>query len=211
MGLRRRYIKYINHFIKNEFDKFQNLDMLELGNQIVRRNDFTKKKTGKEYFSSLGINHTSIDMNGLDGSIKHDLSKKIIVPEWIGHFNIITNLGTSEHVEPFKSQYDCFKNIHNFCSSSGIMIHIVPDALEFERRNAFKLFHCNNYYTKEFFEILAKENKYYMLNMRVIKAYRYVCLKKIKRKEFMYNNELFLSKIIRKEGAKIYKFEYNNA
>ena len=198
MGLRKRYIDYINNFIVSEFGNYQDIKMLELGDQIIKGREMSQKSTGKEYFTNLNINHTSVDMNGLHGALKYDLSKDIIRDDWLNHFNVITNSGTTEHVEPFKSQYECFKNIHKFCSLSGIMIHIVPDALEVERKDAFKKKHCNNYYTRAFFELLAT---------RVKHALRYVCFKKMKNIKFMNDRDLFLLNIVRKEGGKEYKFE----
>jgi len=203
MGLRRSYIKYINKFINYEFGGC----MLELGDQVIRKDKKIKEKTGKEYFTNMGLIHTSIDMNGLHNSIKQDLSKPIINPNWINHFDIITNSGTSEHIEPFESQYECFKNIHNFCITGGIMIHIVPDAIEVEKRDAFKKRHCNNYYTKDFFNMLAEENKYYVKDISLIDALRCTCLKKLYDTPFMGNKDLFLSKIVRKDNGRIYSYK----
>lgn len=206
MGLRTRYIQYINQCILHEFVNYQNIKMLELGDQVIKGSAMAQGSTGKEYFTNLNIDHTSIDMNGRHGALKYDLSKEIIRDDWIGHFNVITNSGTSEHVEPFKSQYECFENIHKFCCLGGIMVHIIPDALEIEKMDAFKKKHCNNYYTRAFFELISQENGYYMLDTRMRHALRYVCLKKIKNVKFMNDRDLFLSNIVRKEGGKEYKF-----
>jgi len=87
--------------------------MLELGN----------KKTGgttyKSYFESKGIDHTSIDWNGLDGAIKLDLRQPIEMEP----FDMVTNIGTSEHVS---NQYGVWFNIHNLCKVGGIVVSHTP-------------------------------------------------------------------------------------
>lgn len=66
--------------------------MLELGN---------KNGTGgpgdsyKRYFEGIGIRHTSVDWNGQDGALARDLRK----PLDLGRFDMVTNIGTSEHVD----------------------------------------------------------------------------------------------------------------
>ena len=121
MGLRIQYIKYGNRFIKSEFKRHKGLSMLELGNQTIRRSSkHDLPKTGKKYFESLGMHHTSVDLNGLDGAIALNLSKPIINPNWVNHFDVVTNFGTTEHVEPYEAQYACFRNIHNFMAVNGL-------------------------------------------------------------------------------------------
>jgi len=126
MGLRLEYINFINETIALAgLQRTNRLTMCELGNQRLRENmaGITKAKTGKEYFSSLGYNHTSIDLNGLDGALPLDLGKPIQDCGLIGQFDVLTNSGTSEHVE---SQYECFKNLHFLVKQNGILIHLNP-------------------------------------------------------------------------------------
>lgn len=64
--------------------------MLELGNK--------KTMAGLVYkgvFEKMGIRHTSVDWNGEDGALALDLRK----PLNLGRFDIVTNFGTSEHVD----------------------------------------------------------------------------------------------------------------
>ena len=49
--------------------------MLELGNQVIRPDKQIPEITGKAYFHRLGYEHTSVDLNGLDGALVKDLSK----------------------------------------------------------------------------------------------------------------------------------------
>jgi len=87
--------------------------MIELGNK--------KNKNGifKKYFESIGIKHLSIDWNGKDGALKLDLNTRL----WDVLFpaDVVTNFGTSEHVE---DQDSVFENIHHL--SKKWMVHAVP-------------------------------------------------------------------------------------
>lgn len=207
MGLRARYIGYIDSYVNKEFGDIKGLSMLELGNQVFRKSDRDKfKKTGKEYFESIGVKHTSIDLNGKNGALKLDLSKPIHEEGFINNFNIITNFGTTEHIEPLENQYECFKNIHNFMSIGGISIHLVPDAYGFESRDLFRKKHCNHFYSGDFFRMLAESSSYELIETRRIKSQRIACVKKVIDEPFMLDKNLFLSKILRREDGKIYNY-----
>lgn len=133
------------------------LNMCELGNQHIRPNVKIKFKTAKEYFISLGIKHTSIDLNGYDGSLKLDLSKPIDFQySFARQFDIITNMGTTEHIG---DQYNCFRNIHNLCKVGGMFIHAVPLVghwMDAHHRGAY-------HYTLNFFKHLAHRYRYKIL------------------------------------------------
>ena len=204
MGIRIPYIKYIEkHFLDNVGD-FKGKNMLELGDQVMRGSKKPKEKTGKEYFENRGFSHTSIDMNKKHGALNMDLSKPIINPCWLNYFDIITNLGTTEHVEPQSGQYDCFKNIHDFLKVGGIAIHIVPDIETRKANGPFKK-HANNYYKESFFKMLECDGVCELINLKREMNNFFVCLKKIKNNPFMNDREFFTSHLIREEGGKIWK------
>lgn len=137
------------------FDSYQGLTMLELGNQMVKKDG--KRTPAKKYFTALGFEHTSFDINGRDGAIAIDLSKPV-PSKYYGMFDVITNAGTSEHVVPLAGQYECFKNIHECAKHGGIMIHIVPQDGSFTNHSPF----C---YTQAFFKGLADDNSYTVLEI----------------------------------------------
>lgn len=87
--------------------------MLELGN----------KKSGnvtyKQYFERKNINHTSIDWNGKDGALKLDLRNPID----LGQFDMVTNIGTTEHVS---TQHQVWENLHNFVKVGGVLVSHGP-------------------------------------------------------------------------------------
>jgi hypothetical protein len=121
----------------------QGLTMIELGNQHLRDDFIPGKKAmvAKKWFTAMGIKHISIDLNGKDGALKHDLSKPMI------NFSaeIVTNFGTIEHV---KNQFQVFRNIHNATALNGVMIHTVPEVRSW-------IHHCCYWYTDKFFKNLA--------------------------------------------------------
>lgn len=63
--------------------------MLELGNKCNERGVY------KDFFQAQGIEHTSVDLNGNTGALPKDLQE----PLGLGQFDIVTNFGTTEHVE----------------------------------------------------------------------------------------------------------------
>jgi hypothetical protein len=109
------------HNRPEEWDLYNPLvgsSMLELGN----------KKNGdlvyKTFFRAIGFKHTSIDMNGLDGALKMDLRE----PLNLGTFDMVTNIGTSEHVSEndFEGQIACWKNIVDACGEGTVLICGTP-------------------------------------------------------------------------------------
>ncbi len=133
--------------------------MCELGNQRFRGSLDVPTEKAKDYFEGIGIKHVSIDINGLDGSLKHNLAKPIYVESMMGRFDIVTNFGTSEHVS---DQYECFKNMHNLCRHGGIFIHAVPKIGSWRR-------HCRFRYTMDFFHDLSSKCQYEPIILKEIK------------------------------------------
>jgi hypothetical protein len=204
MGLTPAYINFIQKCVEETLGDLKGKKMLELGNQhIAQARGLIREKTGKAYYANLGVEHISIDMNGKDGAIVLNLSKTIDRPEWMGYFDIITNAGTTEHVEPYESQYECFKNLHTWLKVGGIVIHINPAIEELESKGSWKN-HCNNYYSRKFFEMLAQENRYEIIASTVINDLRSVCLRKRQEGPFMPDREKFLKHITRKDSGVVY-------
>lgn len=75
--------------------------------------------------------------------------------------DIITNMGTSEHVETDGGQQMFFKNFHNACKVGELMIHCVPE------KDSYKD-HCFYWYDQTFFKELATKNKYRVLELESI-------------------------------------------
>lgn len=73
----------------------------------------------KRYFEEQGWRHTSVDLNGEGGALPLDLQR----PFNLGHFDVVTNFGTTEHVE---SQEPVWRNIHDALEVGGYLLSTVP-------------------------------------------------------------------------------------
>jgi len=203
MGLSENLVGFIDENIAAYLAPRSRTCMLELGNQGIL-GDFTPARTGKEYYTRRGFEHVSVDLNGKDGALRVDLSRPFKRAEWRGRFDVITNAGTSEHVEPLMGQYHCFRNIHESLRGGGLAIHAVPSARELRERGAWKG-HCNNYYSEAFFRLLADRNGYSVLAMQFWNGLLCVCLRRDTGQGFMDNPDELLGAIERREGGRVYR------
>lgn len=124
--------------------KWEGVRICELGDQRGCYGIFNDL-SARQYFEKRGADYVSIDLNGNHGALVLDLTEPIT---GLGEFDLITNLGTSEHVEPLEKQYEVFKNIHDLCKVGGHMINYVPHEEQWKT-------HAPARYTKDFFDILA--------------------------------------------------------
>lgn len=117
--------------------------MLELGNK--RKGDFIYKK----FFESLGFRHVSVDTNGLDGALRKDLRSPLI----LGTFDMVTNVGTTEHVSEDKwaGQVACWRNIVEAMHVGSVLISITPKPGSWPNHGTW-------YPREEFFRQLASLN-----------------------------------------------------
>ena len=118
------------------------LRVCEFGDQIfwihtLKRFGLTHEVARDWYLDCGAKEYVSIDMNGEHGAIKMDLSKAFwpkAVADTVMYerFDVVTNIGTSEHVDPgpgqdaLEAQYNCFKNAYDLCKVGGLMIHQLP-------------------------------------------------------------------------------------
>ena len=198
MGLKTPYLNFIESSIEQVFGKsVSGLRMLELGDQVVTDPNIAEE-TGKEYFSNRGYEHVSVDQNGLHGAVIRNLTRSKRFHDWHGSWDIITNSGTTEHIEPFESQYECFSILHDCIKVGGIIVHLVPDVYEHDEHGAWKN-HCPFYYSESFFEILAKDCEYELLSNTVINGLRCSTVRKIKNVPFMQDRSKFLALIAQRD------------
>ena len=145
MAIKRKSLEFIHSVLDNEGES--NTELLDLGNSYIRgdgigyieenyeMDGFTYTDNGhgskkvniisKQYFTALGYNHTSIDLNGREDSLVIDLRYPITDSEYdlVNKFDFILDIGTAEHID---NQYMAFKNIHNMSKVGGIFIHTLP-------------------------------------------------------------------------------------
>jgi hypothetical protein len=142
MGVTKKSFEMINNIISNM--KTENKKLIELGIQESYFNsDF---RYLRDKISHLFLEYISIDLHDVVGVTKFDLS---VVNINAFNCDIITNLGTSEHVEYEEGQYNCWYNIHNWLNEGGIMIHELPELGSWKN-------HCRYYVTDDFFKNLEK-------------------------------------------------------
>jgi hypothetical protein len=103
----------------------------------------------RQFWSWLGFNYASIDIDGSPGSIPLDLNYDDVPAHFAGKFQLVTNFGTTEHVA---NQLNAFKVIHNLTAQGGIMIHALPAQGMFN--------HGLINYNLKFFWMLARSNGY---------------------------------------------------
>lgn len=136
------------------FPKYEGMRILEFGN----------KKTGKalyrhEYLLNGARMYHCVDINGEDGSIPIDLRQEdaadqIQFKTGYAHFDFITNIGTSEHVDNQKNFYKC---VHQLMHERTYVVHWTPQAHKrAEHAREGSIWHAY----PEFFEHLAIHNGY---------------------------------------------------
>jgi hypothetical protein len=147
MGINTEGLKYCQTI----FDKIcYNVRMFEFGDQVGFKNKIFAG-AAKYHWESLGVQYTSLDLSGQNGSLKRDITDDNTD---LGKFDLVTNFGSSEHVEPFHKQYDTFKTLHNLCNVGGYMVHQVPPV-------GYWINHSPAHYTNHFFIKLAELNGYH--------------------------------------------------
>ena len=181
------YLEFVTEAIRLEFFQPNGLSMFELVNQRFIGGEFA---TGKQHFEHYGMLHTSVDINGEDGALPLDLRKPELFYDFRCKYDVLTNLGVTEHVEPIVNQYECFSIIHDVVRPGGIMIHMVPDVEELDNSGAW-LDHCKIYYQKEFFTELTEACNYTILENKVIFGLRSVVLRKETARAFTTKTEIF--------------------
>lgn len=180
MGVNAKSYKLISEIISKMVTKDKIL--IELGIQESYFNsDF---KYLRDKISSNFSEYISIDLHNIKGVTKFDLS---IFDKDAFRCDIITNLGTSEHVEYEEGQYNCWLNMHNWLKKDGYMIHELPELGSWVN-------HCRYYVTDEFFKKL--ENHGYkiidLFKNEDRNGYLIWCvLKKINEEEFMEFDDFY--------------------
>ena len=184
MGYERETLELLTNTIKTQFDTLSNISMLEFGNQEVYDNyhkvlEFYKENNYqhriqrnivKPFFEHLGIQVVQIDYNGKDGA--HALDVRNDIRDTITQkFDIITNIGFTEHVgegdheyKLISNQYSIFKNMHDLGKIGCLYFHIVP-------LTGFWYKHGVCDYSLDFFKKLCEFNKYSILKGPYIETY----------------------------------------
>lgn len=144
---------------------FRDLRIAELGDQFVK--GFGGRRTlAKHVFAVLGATHESFDINGKGGAHAVDLGQPLgeQCPQFFQGFDLVTNYGTSEHVESGPdAQRWCFANMDWLCCVGGVMVHYVPH-VECSRHGAY-------HYDEGFFVRLAHVAGYQIVTLEKSKKW----------------------------------------
>lgn len=159
MGFNRIYYEEMKNLNLDFFNK----KFLELGDQEVH--DLSIGQIGSKLRKSLHFlnlikkeSYKVYDLHDVIGVTKFDLS---IIHENLEKFDIITNFGTTEHVELEDGQYNCWLNIHNMLNIDGVILSIVPCD------NDMWPEHCRYYYTENFFKSF-EQSGYSLIKFKII-------------------------------------------
>lgn len=117
MGVTRPIEEYEKNVLSFLGWKYKGLKWCEFGNQ-----GHYQGGSAKRVYEERGVQHTSFDLNGLDGALPIDLGQPMPII-YINQFDVVTNYGTIEHIN---NQFQAFKNIHDICRKGGIMIQLLP-------------------------------------------------------------------------------------
>ena len=124
-------------------DPLVGCSMLELGNKVKGG------QTYKEFFISRGFRHVSVDTNGLNGALPLDLTR----PLHLGCFDMVTNIGTSEHVseDDYAGQIECWRNMLEALDIGSVLICCTPKPGSWPRHGTW-------YPTEAFYDSLSRVN-----------------------------------------------------
>jgi hypothetical protein len=121
-----------------------------VGNSILELGDkIGGGRVYKTYFESLGFRHVSVDINGLHGALPLDLTK----PLNLGTFDMVSNIGTSEHVSEkhFAGQIECWRNMLAAMHIGSVLVCDTPAPGGWIDHGAW-------YPTEKFYRELAAQN-----------------------------------------------------
>jgi hypothetical protein len=125
-----------------------NYKIAELGAQYLMGEEWGEY--GPPYFKNVfnNLDITSFDITGENDSIIMNLSKDI-PDDFKNKFDIITNFGTTEHVQ---NQYICWKNIFDMVKLNGIVISEIPKKDNWHN-------HCKYYFDEDTFKSMHLDFK----------------------------------------------------
>lgn len=169
------------------------MTFLEIGDQDIIFGENSGRKM-RDIEKSFYQKWETIDLHERKGVTIRDLS---VEKEESYLWDIVSNFGTSEHVEPEDGHYICWKNIHKWTKLGGYSIHEIPEVLSWKN-------HCRFYYDLNFFisfgsigyEIIDLSLINYKGNGNLV----FCLMKKIEEKNF-FSAEIFKGIIKVDEGV----------
>lgn len=155
------YTAFSKDNVKKLIDEYQPKTVLDYGSQ----NDFSMGVLPapyiSEWFESLGIKYTCIDLNGENNALQINLSYPIT--ESLCKVQMVIDNGTVEHLErngqfDWEAIYWGWKNKHDLLEIGGIMYSENPKTGSWPK-------HGYNYHTKGFYQQLWGASGYGILEL----------------------------------------------
>ncbi len=172
-------LEFYKSIVVGALGGFRDKRVLELGNQEIWEHARTRCDVpfsiAKSWYTFMGVaDYVSLDANGRNGAIAVDLGRPIYHAKWTEHFDLVTNVGTLEHVgewaqrlddddakdrERREAQCQCLRTVHDVTAIGGLMVHsLIP-------KGGWDT-HCMFRYDKDFVVTLARLNGYEMVEYR---------------------------------------------
>jgi len=157
------------HKVFENYSNIKDIRMFDFGDQESYSWNGFFNGIAKNYWENLGLDYISLDLSGLNGSLKRDITDSV---DDLGQFDIVNNFGSSEHVYPLDKQYQTFKNLHKLCKIGGYMIHHIPPTgywlehgffTKLVERNSYEIVYYKYIDTSQLIScILRKNNDYFI-------------------------------------------------
>ena len=143
------------NWILEQVGQLEGLRVCEFGNQHVWEHAMRRLEIpypiARDWMEEEAVyEYVSLDMNGEDGALKVDLTKPLGDPALLSRFDLVTNIGTTEHCgKENKKQWQAFCTSVNICKPGGLILHQLPPAGQW-------LDHCDVWYKDGLGQILAE-------------------------------------------------------
>lgn len=160
------YTSFSVQVLEKLISEFKPKSVLDYGAQNMYNQPVLPAPYAKDWYESMGIKYTAIDISGENESQPIDLSKPlVIIPEV---YDLVVDCGTSEHCgidgkhDPM-AFYNAVKNKHDLLKTGGIMFSENPKTGNWPG-------HGFNYYSQNFYKTLATLNNYEILELGEVAA-----------------------------------------
>jgi len=110
---------------------------------------------------TVGFGYLALDLFAAPDTRLFDLNLQLVPDELRGQFDLVTNLGTTEHV---LNQLLCMQTMHDLAKQGGVIYHDLPVGGYFNH-GYFK-------YTPVFFQDIADSNSYEIVVMHIDRGQR---------------------------------------
>ena len=143
------YTKFTKDKVQELINRYQPKYVIDLGDQMDYEQPLLPAPYIHPFFEKQGVQYVCIDLNGGNGALQIDLSKKLTdnIPQ---RTFLLCDCGVSEHIGNDKSEFDweciynCWLIKHQLTNVTGIIYSENP------KTNSWPL-HGRQFYTKEFY------------------------------------------------------------